>query len=181
MMAGTSPAIAWANGGFKVAFQTNITQLRVIDADGNPNSVNNPPFGLNTRTSPSIAPAGNGNVQVAFTANTNQLWTWTTGSSSGYNTLQGTNGLASPSIAFDAPNSFWFGGSDVTVNTAPEADAVIAKLRSQSDADAPTTWNGLTPPTKASSATAPTPPCPARSFTAGATGRWTRRPRRPLS
>lgn len=145
MMAGTSPAIAWANGGFKVAFQTNITQLRVIDADGNPNSVNNPPFGLNTRTSPTIAPAGNGNVQVAFTANTNQLWTWTTGSSSGYNTLQGTNGLASPSIAFDAPTSFWFGGADAAVNTDAEADAVIAKLRSQSDADAPATWNGLTP------------------------------------
>lgn len=145
MMAGTSPAIAWVNGGFKVAFQTNITQLRVIDADGNPNSVNNPPFGLNTRTSPTIAPAGNGSVQVAFTANTNELWTWTTGSSSGYNTLQGTNGLASPSIAFDAPNSFWFGGADVAVNTDAEADAVIAKLRSQSDADAPATWNGLTP------------------------------------
>lgn len=38
-----------------------------------------------------------------------------------------------------------YGGTDRAVNTDAEADAVIAKLRSQSDADAPTTWNGLTP------------------------------------
>jgi hypothetical protein len=43
-------------------------------------------------------------------------------------------------IRNDDRNSWFFGGVDYTVNTAEEADAVIAKLRSLSDAEA-TTWS----------------------------------------
>ncbi len=43
------------------------------------------------------------------------------------------------------PTSAQYGGDNLKADTDAEADAVIAKLRSQSDADAPTTWNGLTP------------------------------------
>lgn len=142
MMVATSPAIAYANGAYMVAFESNITQLVVINANGDPNTVKNPTFGMNTNTSPAIAPASGGGVQVAFGSNTNQLYTWTTGTS-GYATLQGMNSLSSPSVTLDSPTSWWFGGSNFRID-GNEADNVIDRIRAApSDAAAISVWNGL--------------------------------------
>lgn len=128
MMAGTNPAIAYASGSYWVAFQSNVGQLTVIKANGDASSVTNPKFGMASWSSPAIAPARGAAVQVAFQSNANQLWTWTTGTS-GNNTLQPMDGRSSPSIAYDYPSTWWFGGSNVRLDELSEKVFLFIKIK----------------------------------------------------
>jgi hypothetical protein len=124
MMAGTNPSVAPVSGGAETAYQSTTGFLMVTG----PSGTRNTGLGMMAGTSPSITALAAGGFAVAFQANTEFLWTYTSANVA-KNLGLGMNAGSSPSItqvangsvqiAFEAnTNELWqTSGSGSTART----------------------------------------------------------------
>jgi hypothetical protein len=112
MMAGTSPSItALANGGFVVAFEANTGDLYMFSSSGTSLSAiedatkASTGLGMDTSSSPAIASYTDNTWQVAFQANDNVLYLYSSAKAKTPTTL-GMDTSSSPSIAAESGGTY---------------------------------------------------------------------------